>query len=144
MVRTRWSFGPPHKRRFNGGIVKAGDDAESNQNRGGVKWIPAPGPPPKQKRENNPMHSRHVIEIACVYSHQKGRFSAGRQPYCVFATLGGWAVVMKEVASSMAGPSGVGTFSQNGTRMRVPAIGANATSMLRWAARYLITGRSGM
>ncbi len=68
----------------------------------------------------------------------------GTQPYCVFATLGGWALVMKLVASSMAGPSGVGTFSQNGTMMRVPAIGANATSMLRWAARYLITGRSGM
>ncbi|SCB43647.1 hypothetical protein GA0061098_101015 [Bradyrhizobium shewense] len=64
--------------------------------------------------------------------------------YCVFATLGGWAVVMKLVASSMAGPRGVGTFSQNGTRTRVPATGANAISMLRWAARYLITGRSGM
>ncbi|MGY3436231.1 hypothetical protein ACVWWI_000655 [Bradyrhizobium sp. USDA 3686] len=99
---------------------------------------------PNKKRENNPMHSRHVVEIARIYFHQKGGSAQGRQPYCVFATLGGWALVMKEVASSMAGPSGVGTFSQNGTRMRVPAIGANATSMLRWAARYLITGRSGM
>jgi len=68
----------------------------------------------------------------------------GKQGHCVLATLGGWAEVMKLVASSIAGPSGVGTFSQNGTRMRVPAIGAKATSMLRWAARYLITGRSGM
>jgi hypothetical protein len=76
----------------------------------------------------------------CAALHQ----GYGSAPYWVFATLGGWALVMKEVASSMAGPSGVGTFSQNGTRMRVPAIGANATSMLRWAARYLITGRSGM
>jgi len=73
-----------------------------------------------------------------------GNGATAASPYCVFATLGGWALVMKLVASSMAGPSGVGTFSQNGTRMRVPAIGANATSMLRWAARYLITGRSGM
>ncbi|MGY4282787.1 hypothetical protein ACVWXO_002007 [Bradyrhizobium sp. LM2.7] len=64
--------------------------------------------------------------------------------YCVLATLGGWAEVMKLVASSIAGPKGVGTFSQNGTRIRVPATGANAISMLRWAARYLITGRSGM
>src|SRR3954452_6973373 len=76
-VRTRWSFGLPHKRRFGGGIVKAGDGAESNQNRGGVKWIPAPRPPSKQKCENNPMHSRDVVEIACVYFHQKG----GRSPH---------------------------------------------------------------
>jgi len=69
---------------------------------------------------------------------------AAQRAYCVLATRGGWAEVTKLVASSMAGPSGVGTFSQNGTRMRVPAMGANAISMLRWAARYLITGRSGM
>jgi hypothetical protein len=171
-VRTRWSFAPPHKRRFDGGFVKAGDGAESNQNRGGVKWIPGSRPPPNKMRENNPMHSRHVVEIIdliftkrevrsphgaernagaeaknpglrCAPSGLRQR-GYGTQPYCVFATLGGWALVMKLVASSMAGPSGVGTFSQNGTRMRVPAIGANATSMLRWAARYLITGRSGM
>ncbi len=64
--------------------------------------------------------------------------------YCVLATRGGVAVVMNVVASNSAGPSGVGTLIQNGTRMRVPASGANAISMLRWAARYLITGRSGM
>ena len=62
----------------------------------------------------------------------------------VFATRGGEGVVMNWVASSIAGPSGVGIFIQNGTRMRVPAIGANAISMLRWAVRYLITGRSGI
>jgi hypothetical protein len=45
--------------------------------------------PPNKMRENNPMHSRHVIEIARIYFCQKGRFSAGRQAYCVFATLGG-------------------------------------------------------
>ena len=33
---------------------------------------------------------------------------------------------------------------RNGTRMRVPAIGANQASMLRCAARYLIAARSGM
>lgn len=75
---------------------------------------------------------------------QQRRLLRLRHPYCVFATLGGWAVVMKLVASSIAGPSGVGTFSQNGTKIRVPATGAKAISMLRWAARYLITGRSGM
>ena len=106
--------------------------------------FPVLDPLPNKKRENNPMHSRHAIEIARIYFAKKGDSAQGRQAYCVFATLGGWALVMKLVASSMAGPSGVGTFSQNGTRMRVPAIGANATSILRWAARYLITGRSGM
>jgi hypothetical protein len=65
-------------------------------------------------------------------------------PQFVFATLGGVAVVMNDVASSIAGPSGVGIFIQNGTRMRVPATGANAISMLRWAVRYLITARSGI
>jgi hypothetical protein len=65
-------------------------------------------------------------------------------PQFVFATRGGVAMVMNWVASSMAGPSGVGTFMRNGTRIRVPATGANAISMLRWAARYLMTGRSGM
>jgi hypothetical protein len=64
--------------------------------------------------------------------------------YCVFATRGGVAVVMNCVASSIATPKGVGMIIRNGTRMRVPSTGANAISMLRWAERYLITGRSGM
>ena len=64
--------------------------------------------------------------------------------HCVLATRGGDAWVMNWVASSMAVPSGVGITIRNGTRIRVPAIGANVISMLRWAARYLITGRSGM
>src|ERR1700748_743327 len=64
--------------------------------------------------------------------------------YCVFATCGGTAWVMKDVASSMAVPSGVGITMRNGTRIRVPTIGANAISILRWPARYLITGRSGI
>jgi hypothetical protein len=65
-------------------------------------------------------------------------------PHCVFATRGGVAVVMNCVASSIAVPRGVGITIRNGTRMRVPATGAKAISMLRWAVRYLITGRSGM
>ena len=66
------------------------------------------------------------------------------ESYCVFATRGGAAVVTNDVASSMAWPSGVGIVMRNGTKRRVPAIGTKAISMLRWAARYLITGRSGM
>ena len=62
----------------------------------------------------------------------------------VFATRGGIACVTNWVASSIASPSGVGITMRNGTRMRVPRTGANAISMLRAAARYLITGRSGM
>jgi hypothetical protein len=64
--------------------------------------------------------------------------------HCVLATRGGVAWVMNWVASSMAVPSGVGTAIRNGTRMRVPATGAKATSMLRCAVRYLMTARSGM
>ncbi len=60
------------------------------------------------------------------------------------ATRGGKGVVMNCVASSIATPSGVGITMRNGTRIRVPKTGANAISMLRAAARYLITGRSGM
>src|ERR1700704_2597040 len=64
--------------------------------------------------------------------------------HCVLATRGGDAWVMNWVASSIAVPSGVGITIRNGTRMRVPAIGAKAISILRWAARYLMTGRSGI
>src|SRR6185437_2415964 len=72
---------------------------------------------------------------------RKGR---RKEDYCVFATCGGVAWVTNEVASSMAVPSGVGITMRNGTRMRVPTIGANAISIWRWPARYLITGRSGI
>ena len=41
-LRTRWRFTRPHKRRFDDRFLKIGDGAESNQNRGGVKWIPGP------------------------------------------------------------------------------------------------------
>src|SRR6266496_5592576 len=63
------------------------------------------------------------------------------KPHCVFATFGGAAVVTNEVASSIAGPNGVGIDRRNGTRIRVPAIGTKAISMLRWEARYFTTGR---
>ena len=64
--------------------------------------------------------------------------------HCVFATRGGVAVVTNEVASSIAGPNGVGITRRNGTSTRVPAIGTKAISILRSCARYLITGRSGI
>jgi hypothetical protein len=64
--------------------------------------------------------------------------------HCVFATRGGVAVVTNCVASSMAWPNGVGSVMRNGTITRVPAIGTKAISMFRWAARYLMIGRSGM
>src|SRR6478672_5412932 len=64
--------------------------------------------------------------------------------HCVFATRGGVAVVTNDVASSIAGPNGVGITRRNGTSTRVPAIGTKAISILRSCARYLITGRSGI
>jgi len=77
--------------------------------------------------------------LRATFSH-KGRRE--RERHCVFATC--VACVTNDVASSMAVPSGVGITMRNGTRMRVPTIGAKAISMLRWPARYLITGRSGI
>ena len=64
--------------------------------------------------------------------------------YCVLAIRGGDAAVTNSTASSVAVPSGVGIDILNGTSTRVPAIGASQTSMLRWAAMYLIAARSGM
>jgi hypothetical protein len=52
-------------------------------------------------------------------------------PHCVLATRGGVACVTNWVASRTPMPSGVGIIIRNGTRMRVPAIGANQASMLR-------------
>ena len=67
-----------------------------------------------------------------------------RTVHCVFATRGGVAWVTNWMASRTPMPSGVGIIIRNGTRMRVPAMGANQTSMLRCAARYLIAARSGI
>ena len=66
------------------------------------------------------------------------------QAQFVFATRGGIADVTNDVASSIAGPNGVGIVMRNGTSTRVPAIGTKAISIWRSVARYLITGRSGM
>ena len=74
----------------------------------------------------------------------KERGEVTLQAQFVFATLGGAAVVTNDVASSIAGPNGVGMVMRKGTRMRVPAIGTKAISIRRSVARYLITGRSGM
>jgi hypothetical protein len=83
----------------------------------------------------------------CEASRREERRAAsrpGHEAHCVFATRGGVAWVTNWVASSTPMPSGVGIIMRNGTRMRVPAIGANQASMLRCAARYLIAARSGM
>ena len=66
------------------------------------------------------------------------------ETYCVFATRGGVATVWNCVASSTAGPNGVGMTVRNGTRMRVPAIGTKEISIRRSPARYWMIGRSGM
>jgi hypothetical protein len=101
---------------------------------------PSSGAEPVPGRRGAPIRVRHLLP----QGEKGGRTAPHGWAQFVFATLGGVACVMKVVASSSAGPSGVGIFIQNGTRMRVPRIGAKAISMLRWAARYLITGRSGM
>ena len=122
---TRSSLAALDKRRFGGEFLKIESHPELNQNRARVN---------RDFRAS----SRHCKERSDEAIHPS------RISQFVFATRGGEAVVTKLVASSIAGPSGVGIFIQNGTRMRVPATGANAISMLRWAVRYLITGRSGI
>jgi hypothetical protein len=100
-------------------------------------------PSPAKRGEGRPQRSGGRgggASLQFVFATRGG----GASLQFVFATRGGEATVMNWVASSIARPIGVGIFIQNGTRMRVPAIGANAISMLRWAVRYLITGRSGM
>jgi hypothetical protein len=87
----------------------------------------------------------NIGSFACCYPPPRPSPARGEgEDQFVLATLGGVAWVMNWVASSMATPSGVGITIRNGTRMRVPATGANAISMLRCAVRYLITARSGM
>jgi hypothetical protein len=95
-------------------------------------WRPPPPTPPRKGEGSRKITPRFVSIPQFAFAQ------------FVFATCGGMGVVMNWVASSIAVPSGVGTVIRNGTRMRVPANGANAISMLRWATRYLITGRSGM
>ena len=100
--------------------------------------------------ERTPHPSRTVVRD--TFSHKGRREGRARRTcasrrrgdrYCVLGARG-LACVMNCVASSIAVPSGVGITMRNGTRKRVPAIGANAISILRADCRYLITGRSGM
>jgi hypothetical protein len=115
-----------------GGVGEGGPHGQSRLRRAGYGGQARCGHPSPQP---SPARGEGAIELS-PGSCAKGQF--------VFATRGGVAVVMNWVASSMAVPSGVGITMRNGTRMRVPTIGANAISILRWPARYLITGRSGM
>lgn len=125
---TRSSLKQVHKRQFGGDFLKFLTHPESNQNRARVNWI------------RSVFVICWIVDVDALLTHR----TRNDRPYCVLATRGGTGVVMNWVASSIAGPSGVGIFSQNGARIRVPASGANAISMLRWAVRYLITGRSGI
>jgi len=150
---TRSSLARLDKGRCGGEFLKGCENNESNQKSERVKRIQMlvmPG----QKREARlrarcPGHPR-LKSVAARKAWMAGTSPAmtenwiGYAHHCVLATRGGVACVMNWVASSMAVPNGVGITIRNGTRMRVPATGAKAISMLRWAARYLITGRSGM
>ena len=102
-------------------LVGAGGNSESLNPHGRGVWVPA---------------------FAGTTAERGSR--ARPNPQFVFATLGGIAVVTNDVASSIAGPNGVGMVMRKGTRTRVPAIGTKAISIRRSVARYLITGRSGM
>src|SRR5207302_8430656 len=133
---TRSSLTGLHKRRFDGDFLKILRGSESNQKVTRVNWIPGAC--------HSGMAREHQTRNLEIPGSMLRIAPERHSDYCVLATRGGIGWLMNWVASSIAGPSGVGTFSQNGTRTRVPATGANAISTLRWAARYLITGRSGI
>jgi hypothetical protein len=154
-LRTRSSLRGSDKRRFRVEFLKFCEDAESNQKRGRVnrdsrsssRRTPGPTPRDPSVGQNGGRLLQQLTPVVMGPGSWRAiaRWAGTiKSPHCVLATCGGVAWVMNWVASSMAGPSGVGIFIQNGTRMRVPATGAKAISMLRWAARYLITARSGM
>ena len=132
---TRSSLARSGKRRHGGEILKphAPDDRPKSQVQNQAKSPPA-----------GPIFERQTPERFQAKACPDLIGGAAADGHCVLATRGGEAWVMNWVASSIAVPSGVGITIRNGTRMRVPATGAKAISMLRWAARYLITGRSGM
>jgi len=155
---TRSSLKRLHKQRGRGEIVKGRSRIRSGQESRRfivVAVVPAGCRRPCETHN----HRRPLVAPAATPSHSKlhGRgvwvpAFAGttaererrRKPQFVFATLGGAAVVMNDVASSIAWPNGVGMVMRNGTRTRVPAIGTNAISIRRSVARYLMTGRSGI
>ena len=158
---TRSSLKRLHKQRCWGEIVKGRSRIRSGQESrpihsgcGRPCWLPS------SLRTQGPITTGgHWEALAVTPSHSKlhGRgvwvpAFAGttaererrRKPQFVFATLGGAAVVMNDVASSIAWPNGVGMVMRKGTRTLVPAIGTNAISIRRSVARYLMTGRSGI
>jgi hypothetical protein len=158
---TRSSLQGLHKVRFSGGILKNRENAESNQKWSRVKAIQLSRLSSLVVRANagTHNHSRPLVGAGSnsesLNPHGRGVWFpafAGTTPererrpksQFVFATLGGAAVVMNDVASSIACPNGVGMDMRNGTRTRVPAIGTKAISIRRSVARYLITGRSGI
>jgi hypothetical protein len=134
-IGTRSSLARVDKGGHGNEILKMCGPAESNQKAQRVNWIH--GLRHSGRHEALEFGTR-LLPPPCG----EGRRRAAA--HCVLATRGGVAWVMNWVASSMAVPSGVGTAIRNGTRMRVPATGAKATSMLRCAVRYLMTARSGM
>jgi hypothetical protein len=72
------------------------------------------------------------------------RLAAAVSLYCVLAAeCDGCATVTNEIACNRPVPSGVGNEKRNGTKTRVPEIGASHTSASRSSTRYLIAGRSG-
>src|SRR6187402_2388893 len=75
--------------------------------------FPGAWTPQTHCRENNPMHSREVIDIASFCTSPSGGGWAA-QLYCVLATLGGWADVMKLVASSIEVPAASAPLARTG------------------------------
>jgi hypothetical protein len=124
---TRSSLAPIDKRRYRAEILNCIRRAVAS----GVNKIPQ-------------VHATAVAWISRSIPVKSPSCKLAAGDYCVLATRGGVAEVMNWVASSIAEPSGVGITIRKGTKMRVPASGAKATSMLRWAVRYLITARSGI
>ena len=163
---TRSSLYGLYKRRCQGEILTNRANAELNQkwsrvNDAGLPNIAARSVSPSPlvgeggaerrsatgegfSHEHRPLAWRESPHPALSQPPSPTRGEGRREPQFVFATLGGAAVVMNDVASSIAGPNGVGIVMRNGTRTRVPAIGTKAISIRRSVARYLITGRSGM
>ena len=118
-----------------------GEGGRDAQRRGRVRGIVSTNSVPADRTP----HPARTASAPPSPTRGEGKKRRGiKFPYCVFATLGGVAVVTNWVASSMAWPNGVGSVMRKGTSTRVPAIGTKAISMFRWAARYLMIGRSGM
>src|SRR5712675_2063477 len=105
---------------------------ESNQKPSRVNWDSGVSVIPGHAKREPGISRFSDVQLHIVVRCFASPRNDGLQHHCVFATLGGAAVVTKLVASSTAGPNGVGMVMRNGTRMRVPAIGTKAISILRW------------